>query len=82
MDLISQTSSTGVDIGQLLSDWGVVGLVALILVAGAKQVWVWGWTYRDKAKECEEWKSRALRAVTTATKAVDIAEQVHEEEVS
>ena len=78
--MISQ--ATNLDIGQVLSDWGVVGLVALILVAGAKQVWVWGWTYREKAKESEEWKQRALRATNVATTAVDVAEQTHEGKAS
>lgn len=51
-----------------INDFGVLGMFALILVLGMRQVWVWGWTYLamvkerdDMVKERDEWKRIALQ---------------------
>jgi hypothetical protein len=58
----------------LLTDFGVIGLLAFIIFAGMKKWWVWGWQYRDLQKKCDQdvdfWKAIALRALNVSETAV------------
>lgn len=45
MSLIAQTTET--QIADYLSEAGVIGLLAFVIVAGMRQWWVWGWQYRE-----------------------------------
>lgn len=49
---------------------GVLGILVLIVVTGMKQVWVWGWQYRQAVAEREEWKARWIKAAELAEKSV------------
>ena len=53
-----------------LSRGGILGLLALIIVSGMKQVWVWGWMYRQAVADRDEWKTRWLKAAELAEQAV------------
>lgn len=48
-------------------------LAALFL--GFKRIWVWGWVYEAKAKECEFWQKTALDLLTVNDKAITVAER-------
>lgn len=61
---------------RLVSDGGMIGLLVAILIGGVRQWWVFGWTYRDKARESEEWKVLALQGVTTAEANALLAETI------
>jgi hypothetical protein len=39
---------------------GVIALLLIILVGGAKRAWVFGWTYRDVARDRDHWRALVL----------------------
>lgn len=47
------------------------GIFLLALVLGSQGVWVYGWVYRDKCRECNNWKRAALRSTDLAEIAED-----------
>lgn len=57
---------------ELLKAWGpgaalMLGACAgLALWTGSKGVWVWGWTYKDKAEQADAWEASA-KASTKAS---------------
>lgn len=59
---------------------GPLGLLAFLLIAvvwgGVKGWWVFGWIYRDKVKELEEWKALAKTGTRVAEAGVRTAESV------
>lgn len=54
----------------LLSDVGTVAFLVLVLVAGARQYWVWGWTYQREVREKQEWRRIALSTGRLADNAI------------
>lgn len=61
----------------------VAVLLALIIFAGARRWWVWGWVYDDKTREAEDFKALAkaqtdnAEAITQqASRALDLAERM------
>jgi hypothetical protein len=50
---------------------GALVFALVILWAGARKYWVFGWSYKDCVAEKNEWKKAALRGVVVAEKAVD-----------
>ena len=54
------------DIVQLADTASIIAVLTFILIAGVRKWWVFGWQYREKAKECEEWKSLALTGTRIA----------------
>lgn len=54
---------------------GVIGIGVLILVGGARQTWVWGWTHQELRQDRDFWRDTALRGLSTADKATTIAER-------
>lgn len=50
----------------LLKDGGTLAVLLLIIVSGAKEWWVWGYIYKAKCREVEEWKELALRGTNLA----------------
>jgi ornithine cyclodeaminase/alanine dehydrogenase-like protein (mu-crystallin family) len=61
----------------------VIGLLLLILVAGARKVWVWGRELdacealcAAKAEELSEWRDLALRGLGAAEAATEKAKRV------
>ena len=49
---------------------GLLALLAFIIITGMKQVWVWGWQYRQAVAEREEWKARWIKAAELAQQAI------------
>lgn len=56
------------DVVNFLNKGGILGFLVLILVSGARRLWVWGWYYKDleeRYKKVEEsnsmWMQLALR---------------------
>jgi hypothetical protein len=64
----------------ILSQAGVLGMLVFIIYGGYKRLWVWGWSYAEKAKEAEEWKRLALSGTALAEKAIGVAKQGQESE--
>ena len=44
----------------------VVGILAMILWAGARRWWVYGHVYDDKVEECHQWRELALAGTALA----------------
>jgi len=49
---------------------GALVFALVVLWAGYKKYWVFGWIYSDTVKEKKEWKEAAMRGVVVAEKAV------------
>lgn len=47
-------------------------LIFLLLViwAGLRQIWVWGWLYREALRDRDAWRKRAEAAIALAEAAV------------
>lgn len=67
-------------IWDVVSRGGLPAAMALIIWSGVKQLWVWGWLYRDAISridqmrlERDEWKSLALRSTHLAQEATATA---------
>lgn len=67
---------TLVDLLKIINSAGLVGLLSLVLISGAKGWWVFGWIYREKCESEEEWKRQALRGASNAEKATSLAEAI------
>lgn len=65
----------------LLRDGGLVVGALLILVSGAREVWVWGWTYRAMQQDRDDWKSLALRNLDLAQRGTSLADHALNREV-
>jgi hypothetical protein len=75
-----------VDLNQVLAviaKGDIAVLLALILFAGSRRWYVWGWVYDDKVREAEDFKAIAkaqtdnAEAITQqATRALDLAERM------
>lgn len=64
---------SGAEFIELADKLGVVALLLLIMVGGARRWWVFGWTYNDLSTQHEtlrgeknEWKELALRSTNLA----------------
>jgi hypothetical protein len=53
---------------------GVPFILFLIIVTGQRQMWVWGYLYRQERAEKEEWKRMALDGTSLARVATSKAE--------
>lgn len=76
-----------VDIVQIIRDGGIIALLLVILLGGARGWWVFGNVYRDTIKELadryqdmrterDEWRRQAMRGTTNAERATAIAEAI------
>ena len=55
---------------------GTVGTMFFAaLIAGHRQVWVWGWQLREERKEKEFWRAQALGATRVAELAAAIKKE-------
>ena len=61
-----------------LNSGGVLGLLIVIVMGGARGWWYYGRTYDAKAAECEEWKKLALGSVDTIQEAIAVMEPIIE----
>lgn len=59
------------EIIQLIRDGGLVVVLLLTLIGGAKRLWVFGWTYKDLERDRDEWKALALDGTHLAVIATD-----------
>lgn len=59
------------DIVEIVNDAGVIGLLILAILAGARGWWVFGRTYRESLEREAEWRHIALTAM-------DLTEQARE----
>lgn len=57
-----------------LRDGGTLFLLALVIFAGYKEWWVWGWQHRELKLERDEWKTLALKTTGLGEKALDVAQ--------
>lgn len=58
-----------------LSDLGTITLLLLILIAGARGWWVFGWHYEEVARERDAWREIALSTTSLAEKAIQRLER-------
>ena len=58
-----------------LSDLGAVAMLLLILIAGARGWWVFGWHYREVARERDAWREIALSTTNLAERAIERLER-------
>lgn len=58
-----------------LSDLGTVALLVIILVAGTRGWWVFGWHYEEVARERDAWRDIALSTTSLAEKAIQRLER-------
>ena len=63
-------------IADFLQRVGIVGLLILILVGGAKRIWVFGWYADELRARAERAEAQRDRALGTATRAMDVTERV------
>ena len=52
---------------------GLIGVLVLILVGGAREWWVYGRFYRAALEDRDEWKRMALTGTELADRAVQVA---------
>lgn len=50
----------------LITDFGIIGLLVFIIFAGMKKWWVFGWQYRECKRELDDWRTIALRALNVS----------------
>lgn len=62
------------DVIRSILDIGVSGLLVVAIVGGFRGWYVFRWTWDAKVKECEEWKSLAMRSLDTTERGVAVAE--------
>lgn len=75
--LIASTFDPG-SIFDWIQSGGIIGLLAFILIGGARKWWVFGWQYKDLQDRCgkveqsnEMWMQLALRSTNVTEKLVD-----------
>lgn len=59
-----------------LNSGGVMGLLFLIIVGGARQWWYYGHVYRDKSVEAAQWRQVAIGSLSTIENLLDQLEPV------
>lgn len=48
---------------QWIEKGGVLAVAVIIIVAGSRKLWVWGWQYREMEADRDFWRDVALRTV-------------------
>jgi hypothetical protein len=64
----------------LLGPAGALVFAILVIYGGWRKWWVFGWQYREKCDEADEWKKAALEGTRVASRAVDLAHGAREGE--
>lgn len=52
----------------------LLGVLAIVIVAGYKRIWVWGWQFDAQQKELDFWRDAALRGTYMTERTVQVAE--------
>jgi hypothetical protein len=55
---------------------GVIGLLMVILIGGARRWWVFGWSYRELSRERDLWRNIALRGTKAAEESATVAARI------
>jgi hypothetical protein len=58
---------------ETLDQWGLLGVLILIGIAGARKWWVFGWLYQDLEHDRNQWRTLALRGTTLTDDAIRLA---------
>lgn len=67
------------EIADLVKAFGIpLAILIVVLVSGAKGLWVYGRTYDEMAKRAEKFEELALRAVSTAESVAETGKQLTE----
>lgn len=70
----------------VLENWDriTVALLLVVLLYGGSRPkdpwWVFGWLFRERTRERDEWKKLALKGTSLAKRSVQVAEEVIEDE--
>jgi hypothetical protein len=60
------------EVYKTIVDGGPLGILLLILWGGSKQIWVWGYQYREMKEDRDRWRDLALAGTDVAEKAVEV----------
>lgn len=63
-----------IDPGAVIAAIG--SILTAVVGAGVRGVWVFGWTYRQKAAESDFWRDAFLRSVGQTDQAIQVAKKV------
>jgi Mn2+/Fe2+ NRAMP family transporter len=68
---------------QILGPLGALVFALFIIFSGFKRWWVFGWQYKEKVRELNEWKDAALRGTRVVERVVTLAEnrEQHDESI-
>ncbi len=51
-------------LADLISTGGLVAVSLVIFVAGYKQIWVWGWHYRQVVEDRDQYRKQLFEKIT------------------
>jgi hypothetical protein len=57
---------------------GVILILLIIILAGMRRWWVWGWTFDECTKREQEWKNLAQHGTNNSDRALDQATRLLE----
>lgn len=55
---------------------GITGLLVIALIGGWRRWWVFGWHYKEVARERDEWKKLALGGTHLAERSIQVAREI------
>lgn len=64
------------DVINFLNKGGILGFLVLILVSGAKKLWVWGWQYKDMEERLHKVEESNLMWMQLALRGANVTESV------
>jgi NhaP-type Na+/H+ or K+/H+ antiporter len=57
---------------QVLAQYGFpLAALLIVVVTGARKVWVWGWTLRDAEQREAQWREIALKALNVGERVIE-----------
>lgn len=62
-------------VADFLQRAGIVGLLAGILIGGARQIWVWGYQLREVQAERDRWQNLALKLMGQVERTTGVADR-------
>lgn len=69
---MGDVSAKGLDL--LFTQGPLVVLLLVIIIAGAKRKWVFGWVYEDEQRRSEQWRTLALELKPLLRTSVELLE--------
>jgi hypothetical protein len=52
----------------------LIGAMLIVIVAGYKRLWVWGWQYDEMTKDRDFWRTAAIKGTYMTERTVQLAE--------